>query len=399
MERAKTQAQPTAFPGTSVATAKAMRLPGMLTLSPLGAVGRTVRAVRALPSSLLIGGLVGAGVVWLAADRPGTTAKENPRPVMRTDVVSRIARDRERSVVLLHSISEPASTAEDPESGGWLLRPVREALGSGIVIDTNGLILTNAHVVRAAEHVHVRRPDGEDVNTTLVGTDRDSDLALVRVSDATGLVPAPLGDSDEIDVGSFVVAIGSPLGLQHTVTLGVLSGKARGLDNSGLEFLQTDAAVNPGNSGGPLLDLSGRVVGVITAILSGGGENVGLNFAIPINTVKEILPALRTNSVAHPWLGILTVGLSPRGAKALGLAQPADGLLITAVESTGPAARAGVAPFDILLGMGGDPRVRAVDVYRRIRTMAPGTTITLKVLREGKPMELPVVLSSRPAKD
>ena len=359
---------------------------------------RTVaRGFRALSWTVLIGALIGAGFVRLA-EWPTEASKETIGTVMRTDVVSRIARDREHSVVLLHSIAEPAPIAKGPESLGWLLRPVREALGSGIVMDNTGLVLTNAHVAFASR-VHVRRPDGEDVDTTLVGTDTDSDLALVRVSDPGGLVPAPLGDSDQIAVGSFVVAIGSPLGLQHTVTAGVLSAKARGLDNSGLEFLQTDAAVNPGSSGGPLFDLSGRVVGVITAIVSGGGENVGLNFAIPINAVKEVLPALRTNTVTHPWLGILTAGLSSKGATALGLAQPGDGLLITAVESTGPAGRAGVAPFDILLGVAGDPPVRAADVYRRIRTMVPGMTIKLKLMREGKVMELPLVLGSHDAKN
>lgn len=358
-----------------------------------------VHAMRASPPSLFIGALIGASAVWIGDGLPSSAAKETVRPIMRTDAVSRIARDRERSVVLLHSIGERATTGESPEPGSWYSPPVRQALGSGIVIDDRGLILTNAHVVESAGHVHVRRPDGEDVDTTIVGTDAASDLALVRVSDATGLVPAPLGDSDRIEVGSYVVAIGSPMGLHHTVTAGVLSAKARGLDNSGLEFLQTDAAVNPGSSGGPLFDLSGRVVGVITAIVSGGGENVGLNFAIPINAVKEELPALRTNSVTHPWLGILTVGLSPSGAKALGLARPAEGLLITAVESTGPAARGGVEPSDILLGLAGDAPVPATDVYRRLRTMAPGTTIRLKLLRDGKRMELPVVLGSRPPKD
>jgi serine protease Do len=229
--------------------------------------------------------------------------------------------------------------------------------------------------------------------------DTVSDLALVRVSDPGGLVPAPLGDSDQIAVGSFVVAIGSPLGLHHTVTAGVLSAKARGLENSGLEFLQTDAAVNPGSSGGPLFDLSGRVVGVITAIVSEHGENVGLNFAIPINDVKEVLPALQTNTVTHAWLGVQTAGLSSKRAQALGLAQPADGLLITAVESLGPAGRAGVAPHDILLGMAGDHPGRAVDVFRRIRTMTPGMTIRLKLLREGNVIELPIVLGSHDAKN
>ena len=345
------------------------------------------------PSSVLLGVAFGAMAFWMIDGRLSSAAPDAAGQILRTDAVSRVARDRARSVVLLHSIGRGADVA-GPR--GLVIQPVREALASGIVIDNQGLILTNAHIIEKGGEVHVRRPDGEDLETTLVGTDSASDLALVRVADATGLAPAPLGDSDRVEVGSFVVAIGSPLGLHHTVTSGVISAKARGLDNSGMEFLQTDAAVNPGNSGGPLLDLSGRVIGVITALASEGGENVGLNFAIPINTVKEVLPALRTNSVTHAWLGILTAGLSPTGAKRFGLTQPSDGLLITAVESAGPAARAGVEPMDILLGMVAEPPVRAADVYRRIRSMAPGTSIRLKILRDGKRLELPVVLGTRP---
>jgi serine protease Do len=354
---------------------------------------KLVRALRATPSSLIAGIVVGAVAMWIVNGRPSSAAPSPVAPIMRTDAVSRIARDRVQSVVLLHSIVRSAPTAP---GGDWSVQPVREGLGSGIVIDNQGLILTNAHVVDTTGALHVRRPDGEDIDTTIVGTDPDSDLALVRAADATGLVPAPLGDSDQLDVGSFVIAIGSPLGLHHTVTAGVLSAKARGLDNSGFEFLQTDAAVNPGSSGGPLLDLSGRVIGVITAIASAGGENVGLNFAIPINTVKALLPALRTNSVTHPWLGIATLGLNQTGAKALGLASPSDGLLISAVESSGPAARAGVEPFDVLLGLAGDRPARASDVYRRIRLMAPGTTVRLRLLRQGQPIERAVVLGARP---
>lgn len=348
------------------------------------------------PSSLLVGALIGASAAWIGDGRPSSAARDTLGPPMQTNAVARVARDRERSVVLLHATAEPAAN-ESPASRGWFVPPIRDVLGSGIVIDDHGLILTNAHVVESAGQIHVRRPDGEDVNTALVGADQVSDLALVRVSDATGLVPAPLGDSDQIDVGSFVVAIGGPLGLHHTVTAGVLSAKARGLDESEREFLQTDAAINPGSSGGPLFDLSGRVIGVTTVIVSGTGGSVGLNFAIPINTVKELLPALRTNSVTHRWLGIETAPLSLRGAREFGLARPDDGLLILTVEPTGPAAHGGVEPSDVLLGMAGSPPVRAPDISRRIRTIAPGTTVRLQVLRDGTRLELPIVLGTRPA--
>lgn len=339
-------------------------------------------------TTLIATALIGASSVWVG-DGGRSPESERLGPLMR-DAVARVARDRAASVVLLHSIER--GPVEDPSR--WFVPPVREALGSGIVIDHDGFILTNAHIVRGAGQIHVRRPDGEDVDTTIVGIDADSDLALVRVSDATGLVPAPLGDSDDIEVGSFVIAIGNPLGLHHTVTMGVLSAKARAFEHTGLEYLQTDAAVNPGNSGGPLLDVSGRVIGVITAVISEAGHNVGLNLAIPINVVKDELPALRANTVTHAWLGLELARLSLAGAEALGLARGADGLLITAVEPDGPAAAAGARPSDVLLGMGGEPPVRAADVLRRVRTMAPGTTVRLQLLRDGERIELPVILGA-----
>lgn len=339
-------------------------------------------------------GVVAAALLVPILSRPPSAASTEISGVpLRTDAVARVARDRARSVVLLHAVMQNPHDSPQPN---WLKQPVREALGSGIVIDNQGLILTNAHVIESAGQIHVRRPDGEDVETTVVGTDPETDLALVRVSDPSGLTAAPLGDSDRLDVGSFVIAIGSPLGLHHTVTVGVLSAKARGLDDSGLDFLQTDAAVNPGSSGGPLFDLSGRVIGVMTAIVSAGGENVGLNFAIPINTVTGLLPALRENRVTHAWLGITVAALTAAGARAVGLPRASEGLLITAIDPDSPAAKAGVRRLDVLLGLGGNPPVPAADVYRRLRTLSPGARVTLRVLSEGNRIDLPVVLGTRP---
>lgn len=353
-------------------------------------------AVSRSARSFVLGAGVATAVIHIV-DGPRTDAATRVlAPVLRSDAVSRVARDRARSVVLLHAMVRATSA---PQDRNLFRPPVQEALGSGIVIDSKGLILTNAHVIAAAGEVHVRRPDGEDVDTTVVGTDPDTDVALVRVSDASGLTPAPLGDSDRAEVGSFVIAIGSPLGLHHTVTSGVLSAKARGLDASGMEFLQTDAAVNPGNSGGPLLDLSGQVIGVVTSMLSTGGENVGLNFAIPINTVKELLPALRENRVRHGRLGIETSALTAAEAKALGLARPEDGLLIVALDPVGPAAQAGVRPADVILGLVSTPPVSAADVPHRLSTMSPGERLVLRVLRDGKRLEVPVVLGTRPPRE
>lgn len=345
-------------------------------------------------SAITAAALLATGA-WLAY-QPSLATIEAERPIMRADAVSRVATDRQRSVVLLHSLTGSPS-GQSQAQRGLFTEPIREGIGSGIVIDGRGLILTNAHVVESVGVIHVRRPDGTDVATSVVGSDPEADLALLRASDATGLTPAVLGDSDRIAVGSYVVAIGSPLGLHHTVTAGVLSATGRTMDASGVEFLQTDAAVNPGSSGGALFDLSGHVIGVLTAVLSTGGENVGLNFAIPINTVKGLLPALQENRSVHGWLGITTLRLTSAGAKAFGLGRADEGLLVAGVAGAGPAAAAGVQVRDIVLGMAGNPPVAAPDVNRRVWYMAPGSSVRLRLLRDGQPIELPVTLGQRPA--
>ena len=338
------------------------------------------------------GGAFFATGLWIA-NVPAAVTADTAQPAMTTDAVSRIARDRGRSVVLLHSIEEPTT---DQYLRTRFAEPVREGIGSGIVLDNRGLILTNAHVIGSASEIHVRRPDGTDVLTTVIGSDVEADLALVRAADPVGLVPVVFGDSDQLPVGSFVVALGSPLGLHHTVTAGVLSAKGRRIDESGVDFLQTDAAINPGSSGGPLFDLSGRVIGVLTALLSEGGENIGLNFAIPINTVRELLPALQENKSAHGWLGVTTVGLTTARAKALGFGRTDEGVFVTEVVPGGPAAAAGLKPSDILLGLADEPLVKAGDVSGRVWRMPPGARVRLRLLRDGQRIGVDVTLGQRP---
>lgn len=309
-----------------------------------------------------------------------------PAPPLRTDTIARVARLRTSAVVTIHT--------RTPEFG-WpapLLQPTVEGLGSGVVIDAKGLVLTNAHVIAGATAIHLRTPDGVDVAATVVGTDAALDLALLRAADARGLRPAPLGDSNHVQVGDWVVAIGNPLGLHHTVTVGIVSAKARTLDDSGVEYLQTDAAVSPGSSGGPLLDLSGRVIGINVGLLSTGGQNVGLNVAIPAALVKEVLPYLR-GEVVHGWIGVTTVALSAHHATERGLR---SGLALTAVTADGPAQRAGLRPSDILTGFVDYPAWTLNDFYQHIRSRAPGTVLRLSVWRDGDRLVLPVEIGRRP---
>lgn len=354
-----------------------------------------LRAVWSMPP-------LGAGLVAMLAltGASGTAQTRAPAPVLRTDTIARVARQRTPSVVFLHTMSQgppeqrrPGGPSTPPQQPPRIVTPILEGLGSGVVIDASGLILTNAHVIDGANVIHVLTPEGDDEAAEVVGTDPDTDLALLRVQRLTGLPPAPLGDSDRVNVGDWVVAIGSPLGLHHTVTAGIISAKARGLDDSGVEFLQTDAAINPGSSGGALFDLKGALVGITTGLLSEGGENIGLNFAIPINAVKEVLPQLRTGTVTHGWIGIRTVTLSRTGARALGID---SGLMVIAMADESPAARAGIRLGDVVLGIAGPSPVAARDVQRRIRDTVPGASLSVIVWREKQRIDVQVEVGTRP---
>lgn len=346
-----------------------------------------------------VGALVGAATVAMAflaaapAQRGTVTTPSSAAKVLRRDDIARVAREQKNGVVSLHTLSGGPGTQTTPRL--WV-EPLKEGLGTGFLIDANGLILTNAHVVEGANVIHVRTPDGDDVDAEVVGRDPDDDLALVRAVGVTSR-PAVLGDSDRVEVGEWVVAIGNPLGLHHSVTAGIISAKARGIDDSGLEFLQTDAAINPGSSGGPLFDLDGKVIGIATVIVSEGGGNVGLNFAIPINTVKAVLPQLRTGRVVHGWLGVVSLAMNATGARRFGLRTPSDGLYVQEVAPGGPADQAGLRPGDVLLGMVAGAPVSARDLHTKLRQLAPDTQATLRVLRDGQRIELPVVIGTSPS--
>ena len=343
---------------------------------------------------------LGAGLVMILALTAisGGAQTRSVSPVLRRDSIARVARDRTVSVVFLHTI-----TLGSPEEAGGGNRAqgqrpntraqIFEGLGSGVVIDASGSILTNAHVIEGTNVIHVLTSDGNSAEATVIGTDPDTDLALLRASGLSGLTPARLGNSDRVNVGDWVVAIGSPFGLHHTVTTGIISAKARGVDDSGIEYLQTDTAINPGNSGGALFDLDGALIGITTAVVSKAGENIGLNFVIPINAVKEVLPQLRTGTIIHGWIGITTVSLSPLRARALGVD---SALQVVTVTAESPAARAGIRPGDMVLAIEGPPPVTAPNVRQRIRQSVPGTSLLLQIRRDKERLDIRVEVSSRP---
>lgn len=265
--------------------------------------------------------------------------------------------------------------------------PTQNRAGSGVVIDQGGYILTNNHVVGDADNIKVQFLDGKELPAKIVGTDSRSDLAVIRV-EAKGyaLKTARLGDSEKLHVGEWVIAIGNPFGLDHTVTVGVISAKGRsGIGenrNNYQDFLQTDASINPGNSGGPLVNLAGEVIGINTAILGPGG-NIGIGFAVPSEMAKPIVKELiSSGKVRRPFLGISMQPYEPDLAKALGA--PEKGALVVGLTAGGPAEKAGVRRGDVIIKVDGKPIANSRDVQRQVLTHGVGDGVALDVWRDGK---------------
>lgn len=284
-------------------------------------------------------------------------------------------------------------------------RRINKGLGTGFVVDKNGVILTNNHVVEGAQDIEVKLSDQQQFPAKVVGTDPQTDIAVVRI-DAKDLHPLPLGDSDAIEVGDWVVAIGNPFGLSHTVSAGIVSAKGRTqrdvpLDPSGFyDFLQTDASINPGNSGGPLLNLKGQVVGMNSAIRGGGAQGIG--FAIPINMIKQLLPMLlRDGHVTRSALGVHIIDvheLSPDERREVKLPQDdtIQGALIAYVTPGGPADKAGLQPGDVIVAFDGQPIERSARLQWLASTAGVGRTATVRVLRQGKLFDQKVTLGLLP---
>lgn len=265
--------------------------------------------------------------------------------------------------------------------------------GSGFIISDDGYILTNNHVVGGADKITVKVEDGREFTGRIVGTDPHSDVAVIKI-DAKDLPVLPLGDSDALEVGNWVLAIGNPFGLSHSLTAGIVSAKGR--SRVGLadyeDFIQTDAAINPGNSGGPLIDLEGKAVGMNTAIFSRSGGYMGIGFAIPINMAKAIKDQLiKTGSVTRGYLGIMIQDLTPELAESFGLGDQ-KGVLIAKVAEDSPAEKAGLKQGDVIVKFDGEP-VKNVGAFRNsVSLKSPETKVDVTVLRNGKSRSLKVTI-------
>jgi serine protease Do len=268
----------------------------------------------------------------------------------------------------------------------------RQSLGSGFIIHPKGLILTNNHVIEEADQIKVTLKDEREFEAQVIGRDPKTDLALIKVESANDLPTVPLGDSDALRIGEWVLAIGNPFGLSHTVTAGIVSAKGRVIGAGQYDdFIQTDASINPGNSGGPLFNTRGEVVGINTAIIAGG---TGIGFATPINLVKELVPQLHDQGkVTRGWLGVMIQKVTPELARTFDLPQ-AQGALVADVIADSPAAQAGLQQGDIIVGFDSSDIQDMHELPRAVAKAEVGKQVAVRILRQGKAKTLSVTIAA-----
>jgi serine protease Do len=332
----------------------------------------------------------------------GTGDTSAPTPVPATFNVADLAERVKPVVVNITTLNAPPSGSRTTNPFDFFFGPrgpqmpdrpmARSALGTGFIISADGYVVTNAHVIEGADKVKVRLVDDREFDADIVGRDAKIDLALLKLKNVDGLPMATLGNSDILRVGEHVLAVGNPFGLGHTVTLGIVSAKARSID-MGLydNYIQTDASINPGNSGGPLFNWKGEVIGINTLIRAGAN---GIGFAIPSDTLKDILPQLRDKGrVERGKLGLAFQPISPDLGKALSLSSP-KGALVTDVVPGGSAARAGIRQGDVIVAVNGTAIVHADELPRNVARNVPRSNIKVSLVRAGKPMDVTASLDA-----
>ena len=273
------------------------------------------------------------------------------------------------------------------------------SLGSGVLVSPEGIILTNHHVISDASDIDVALADGRKLKAQVIGSDPETDIAVLKIEAKNLPTPITLGKIDSVHVGDVVLAIGNPFGVGQTVTSGIVS--AMGRDHVGINtfenFIQTDAAINPGNSGGALIDTRGNLIGINTAIFSNNGGSMGIGFAIPVNLAKQVMESILNNgSVTRGWIGVEPQNLSKELAESLGLAGNTEGVILSGVLEGGPAERGGAKPGDVLIAVNNQATKDVRQLLNQIAQLGPGNEATIKVLRKGKELELKVSIGKRP---
>ncbi|MER0217278.1 MAG: Do family serine endopeptidase [Nitrosomonas sp.] len=277
-------------------------------------------------------------------------------------------------------------------------RPKRtSSLGSGVIVSANGYILTNHHVVEAADEVEIALLDGRKAKAKLIGSDPETDLAVLK-TDLKDLPVITFGQSQQVKIGDVVLAVGNPFGVGQSVTMGIVSALSRsrvGI-NTFEDFIQTDAAINPGNSGGALTDTSGNLIGINTAIYSRSGGSLGIGFAIPVHIAKQIMEQIvQTGGVTRGWLGVSMQDMTQELAESFGLEQP-NGALIASVLKDGPADKAGIKAGDIMIAISGKTLKNSSEMLNVVAALAPGETATVTVIRNKQEKSIPIKVGVRP---
>jgi serine protease DegQ len=274
------------------------------------------------------------------------------------------------------------------------------SLGSGVLVSPEGVIITNHHVISDADEIEVALSDNRKFKAKVVGSDPETDIAVLKIDAKQLPSPITLGKIDSVHVGDVVMAIGNPFGVGETVTSGIVS--AMGRDHVGINtfenFIQTDAAINPGNSGGALIDTRGNLIGINTAIYSNNGGSMGIGFAIPINLVKQVMESIvKSGSVTRGWIGVEPQNVSPELAESLGLSKDTRGVLLSGVLDQGPGDRGGLKPGDVLLSVNSEKVYDVRSLLNLIAQEKPGDEINLKVIRKSKDLDLKIRVGKRPS--